>query len=106
MSVPFPKGGKDGGTGLNGVDKYGGTPSADGDFKTKTSGFWNKDIYSDASLPKGVNEYGGTNDVKAGTKSTFASNDKMPTDEMHGLNEHGGTDNNEQTAKKVKGEWQ
>ena len=105
MSVPFPKGGKNGGTGLNGVDQYGGSPDATTE-PYKSKGPWNQDIYSDASLPKGVNEYGGTWDVKAGTKSTFASNDKMPTDEMHGLNEHGGVDNNEQTAKKIKGEWQ
>ena len=57
MGVPFPASGTPGDTGLNGVDCHGGTN--DNKQTNKTVKETGTDSPSDASLPKGVNQYGG-----------------------------------------------
>lgn len=92
MSSPFPtsKGGAN--VPLHGVDQYGGTPdplSKAGKDATK----FDDDVYSTGVLPKGVTEYGGTpskNEQPTNIKSTPAD------DSLHGLNQWGGTNNNQQ----------
>lgn len=61
---------------LNGVDEHGGDGGANAQTN-KTPNVGDDEKYSDASLPKGVNEYGATEDLgeqgdaadKYGTKS-------------------------------------